>query len=133
MNDALLVGHILFAIVIIGPISVAASFFPKLVGQEGQGPAARILHRITRVYGAGAFLVPVIGIALAIKLKVMDTAWVGISILLSGVAGVLLWFVVADQSRALQRPPGSKRMPMIAGLFNACWVAILILMVVKPG
>lgn len=132
MNDVLLIGHILFAIVLIGPVSVAASLFPKLVAQDGQGGAARVVHRITRLYSAGAVLVPVLGIGLAISLDVMDTAWVGVSILLSGVAGVLLWVIVSDQVRALQKPPGHRRQPMLVGLFNACWLAILILMVIKP-
>jgi hypothetical protein len=133
VNDVLLIGHILLAIVLIGPVSVAASLFPKLVAQDGQGGAARLMHRITRVYGTGSIAVPVIGIVLAISLDVMDTAWVGVSILLSGVVGVLIWLLIADQVRALQSPPGHRRMPIMAGLFNACWLVILVLMVVKPG
>ncbi len=133
MGDVLLIGHILAATIFVGAVTVAMAMFPRLVAQPGQAPAARVLHRITRVYGVLALLVPGLGFALALKDDVLDTAWIGASIVLSFVAGLLLWRIVIDQGQALVTPPGPRRLPVASGLFALAWVVILVLMVVKPG
>jgi hypothetical protein len=60
--------HVLAAILTIGPIAVAASMFPRSARLALTAPddprkavAARILHRITRVYTVIGVLVPVFG------------------------------------------------------------------------
>lgn len=133
MGDVLLIGHILAAVLFVGAVTVAMTMFPRLAAQPGQAPAARVLHRITRVYGVLALLVPGLGFGLALEDDVLDTPWVGASIVLSVVAGLLLWRIVTDQAQALVTPPGSRRLPIASGLFALTWVAILVLMVVKPG
>lgn len=132
MGDVLLIGHILAAVLFVGAVTVAMAMFPRLVAQPGQAPAARVLHRITRVYGVMALLVPGLGFGLAIRDDVLDTAWVGASILLSLAAGLLLWRIVTDQAQALISPPATRRLPITSGLFALAWVVILVLMVVKP-
>ena len=133
MGDALLIGHILAAVLFVGAVTVAMAMFPRLVAQPGQAPAARALHRITRVYGVLALIVPALGFWLALDDDVLDTPWVGASILLSLIAGLLLWRIVTDQAQALVTPPGSRRLPITSGLFALMWVTILVLMVLKPG
>ena len=133
MGDVLLIGHILAAVLFVGAVTVAMAMFPRLAAQPGQAPAARVLHRITRVYGVLALLVPGLGLGLALEDDVLDTPWVAVSIVLSVVAGLLLWRIVTDQAQALVTPPGSRRLPIAGGLFALTWVAILVLMVVKPG
>lgn len=132
MGDVLLIGHILAAVLFVGAVTVAMAMFPRLVAQPGQAPAARVLHRITRVYGVMALLVPGLGFGLAIRDDALDTAWVGASILLSLAAGLLLWRIVTDQAQALISPPATRRLPITSGLFALAWVVILVLMVVKP-
>lgn len=133
MDDVLLIGHILAAVLFVGAVTVAMAMFPRLVAQPGQAPAARMLHRITRVYGVMALLVPGLGFAIALRQDVLDTAWVGVSILLTVVAALLLWLIVTDQAQALIAPPAKRRLPIASGLFALAWVVILVLMVVKPS
>jgi hypothetical protein len=133
MEDALLIGHILATVLFVGTVSVAMLMFPRLVAQPGQAPAARVLHRITRIYGVLALLVPGLGFGLALEDDVLDAPWVGTSIVLSLVAGLLLWRIVTDQAQALITPPGSRRLLVTSALFTLVWIAILVLMVVRPG
>jgi hypothetical protein len=133
MDDVLLIGHIVTAVLFIGPVTVATAMFPRLAVQPGQAPAARVLHRITRVYGVLSLLVPAFGFALALRLDVLDTAWVGASILLSLVAAVLLWLIVNDQTEALTTTSVARRLPVVSGMFALAWVVILVLMVAQPG
>lgn len=133
MDNVLLIGHVLATVLFVGATTVAMAMFPRLVAQPGQAPAARVLHRITRVYGVLSLLVPAFGFALALRDDVLDTPWVGASILLTFVAALLVWRIVTDQSQALIAPPGSRRLPMVTGLFALTWVVVLVLMVAKPG
>jgi hypothetical protein len=134
VNDVLLIGHILAAVLFVGAVTVAMAMFPHLVTQPGQAPAARVLHRITRVYGVLALIVPGLGFGLALRQDVLDTAWVGASMGLTVVAALLVWRVVTDQAQALITPKDTaRRLPITSGLFALTWVAILVLMVVKPG
>jgi hypothetical protein len=133
MDDVLLIGHILAAVLFVGAVTVAMAIFPRVVAQPGQAPAARMLHRITRVYGVLALLVPGFGFAIALREDLLDTAWVGVSILLTLVAALLLWRIVTDQAQALIAPPGGRRLPITSGLFALAWIVILVLMVAKPS
>jgi len=133
VEDVLLIAHIATAILFIGPVAVATAMFPRLAATPDNGPATATMHRLTRVYGVLSLLVPALGIILAINDDLLDTAWVGTSILLSLVAAAVLAFVIRDQSHALTGTGVPRRLQMTSGLFSLLWLAILVLMVVRPG
>ena len=60
MTAVLLAVHVLAAIVFIGPVTVAASLFPRYA-RQGEVGVARVLHRIGRVYAVLGVAVPVFG------------------------------------------------------------------------
>ena len=115
MTALLLSIHVLAAIVLIGPITVAASLFPRYARAEladpGAGNAAvlRALHRISSVYSAAALVVPVFGFATALQLGVLGDIWLLTSIALTVVAAGLLVLAVLPVQRqvlaALDRKP----------------------------
>ncbi len=124
MTTVLLSIHVLAAIVLIGPITVAASLFPRyaraaagaLPGQDGHGESAgpvavaQAMHRISRGYAAPALVVPVFGIATAARMHVLGQTWLWISMILTAAAALLLIArIVPGQRRVLdalirQRP-----------------------------
>ena len=81
--------------------------FPRFVRQayaaaRGDGRAVtvlRALHRICRVYTLLGVLVPVFGFATAASLGVLGDAWLIISVVLTGVAAVVLAVVVLPGQR----------------------------------
>jgi hypothetical protein len=131
--------HVLAAIVAIGPVTVAASMFPP-AARHGDGPAIRLLHRVTRTYGAVAIVVPVLGGATALSLGVLTDGWLLIAIALTAVAAVVLIGVVLP-GQAEVMAGGSiapdralvTRLAMATGIFNLLWVVVVVLMVVRPG
>lgn len=115
-------------------------------------PVARLLHRISRVYSVLGLAVPVLGLALAIRMRVLGDAWLLASIVLTVSAAVLLAAVVLPaQHRAmalLDGEPGEepasasaterwlsgvKRLSMSSGIFALLWAVVVVLMVVRPG
>ena len=163
MTALLLSIHVLAAIVLIGPITVAASLFPRYARAEladpGAGNAAvlRALHRISSVYSAAAIVVPVFGFATAIQLGVLGDIWLLTSIALTVVAAGLLVLAVLPVQRqvlaALDRAPSPAgplrgadgapevgglaqtlgRLGMRTGLFALTWAVVVVLMIVRPG
>ena len=162
MVTFLLSAHILVAIVFVGSITVAASLFPRYARQAfAELPAhgadlgvIRMLHRITGTYAAVALTVPFLGIVTAVALHVLGEAWVMVSTALTGVAGLVLALVVVPGQRrvlvefdepagedpsdgpALRHSDGAALLPrlaMVTGIFNLIWVAIVVLMVLRPG
>jgi hypothetical protein len=139
MNAVLLSAHVLAAIVLVGPVTVAASLFPRQArrarADPAEGSGLRMLHRITRVYAAAALAVPVLGVATAAGLGVLGDAWVSASMALTLVAGLLLALrVLPDQRRALAGDGGPLgRLTMTTGVFNLCWAVVVVLMIVRPG
>lgn len=144
--------HILVAIVFVGSITVVASLFPRYARQAvaatGQatdrGPdlgIAAVLQRVTRTYALAALSVPVLGIVTAIHLHVLGETWVLVSTALTVVAGLVLALaVVPGQRRVLAgigEPAGGAallpRLAMVTGVFNLIWVAVVVLMVLRPG
>ena len=105
MTAVLLSVHVLAAIVLIGPITVAASLFPRYaraeVAQPDQGNLAvlRALHRITSGYAVAALVVPVFGLATAVQLKVLGDPWLITSIALTAIAAALLAVVIVPTQR----------------------------------
>ena len=69
MGSLLTIVHILAAILLLGPVTVAVSQFQvqALKAHEGDttaGGAARVLYRITQTYGTLSLLVPLVGFAI---------------------------------------------------------------------
>lgn len=151
MAKFLLSVHVLAAIVTIGPITVAASLFPRYARQaafgpadaEGRGPAgqdaatAAFLHRICRGYALVGLAVPAFGFATAVRLGVLTDAWLIASIVLTAIAaGVLAAAILPAQARLLEAPaagPAVSRLTALTGTFNLLWAIVVVLMIVRPG
>ncbi|WP_171167276.1 DUF2269 family protein [Streptomyces sp. I05A-00742] len=156
MTKLLLSLHVLAAILLIGPATVAASLFPRFARQalapDGDRTKAgtsglRVLHRITRVYSAISVAVPAFGVATAQRMGVLGDTWLVISMALTAVAAVLLGIAVFSQDAiidALDTPDtdpavlpklhsGLPRLAMITGLFALTWAIVTVLMIVRPG
>ncbi|MEU7135737.1 hypothetical protein [Streptomyces sp. NPDC046261] len=157
MTKLLLSLHVLAAVLLIGPATVAASLFPRYAGEalapaEGQAgprpalPAVRLLHRVTRVYAVLGVSVPVFGMATAKQMGVLGDAWLVASMALTAVAAVLLGIAVYTQGAvmAVLDEPWSEeaarsaaarlpRLSMVTGLFALSWAVVTVLMIVRPG
>ncbi|MFE6714152.1 hypothetical protein [Streptomyces sp. NPDC057695] len=155
MTKFLLSVHVLAAILAIGPITVAASMFPRFVrtpDADGDGPpgqnvrTAGLLHRVCRGYTVLGAAVPVFGVATGARLGVLTDAWLLASIVLTAAAAALLLFVILPgQERLLQpaagvvpgsveaRRAGAARLAMVTGVFNLLWAVVVVLMIVRPG
>ena len=134
MNKFLLSVHVLASIVLIGPVTVAASVFPRYARADSPAVTA-LLHRITRVYGIAGVAVPFFGLATAGGLGVMGDHWVVISIALTAAAGAVLGLVVIPgQRRVLAGAAGGVgRLAMATGAFNLLWAVVVVLMITRPG
>lgn len=147
MESLLLSIHVVTGILFVGPIALATSLFTRYA-PVGQGPAAastparsaevaRLLHRIARVYGVLALAVPIVGLALAVVQGRATEVWILVAMGLTAVAGALLAFrIVPRQREALEGTDDGtalRSLAMITGVFNLLWVAVVVLMVVRPG
>lgn len=143
VTAVLLSVHVLAAIVFIGPVTVAASLFPRYARTD----SARLLHRISRGYAVAGLAVPVFGIATAQRLHVLTQTWLVVSMALTLATAVLLAAVIVpSQSRILAGldlgpddgtpPPAEprlRRLSMLTGLFALGWAVVVVLMIVRPG
>lgn len=131
MTKLLLSLHVLAAIIAIGPVTVAASMFPRA------DPGARpLLHRICRVYSVFGVAVPVFGLATASSLGVLGDPWLIISIVLTGLAAALLGLAVLPAQQQIISGQGAakpSRLGMLTGMFNLLWAVVVVLMIVRPG
>jgi hypothetical protein len=145
--------HVVAAIVFVGPVTVAVSLFPRyarlaLADPPGSAtPVVRLLHRISRVYAVLGLSVPVLGLALAVRLRVLGDVWLVVSIALTLVAAVILATAVLPvQQRAVDLldrrdgggepaawAAGAPRLALSSGVFALLWVVVVVLMVVRPG
>ncbi|MCX5402887.1 DUF2269 family protein [Streptomyces sp. NBC_00335] len=148
--------HVLAAVLAIGPVTVAASMFPKALrsahGNPGDHEALATLptlHRICRVYAGIGVAVPVSGFVTASSLGVLGSGWLITSIVLTTAAAATLALLILpaqdgalDTVRALDsaQAPGSTagvrsaaRLAMLTGVFNLLWATVTVLMVVRPG
>ena len=139
MTAVLLAVHVLAAIVFIGPVTVAASLFPRYA-RQGEVGVARALHRISRAYAVLGVAVPVFGIATATQMGVLGDAWLLVSLALTLVAALLLAVeVLPGQTRALAALTGDaaavvpSRLAMSTGVFALIWAVVVVLMIVRPG
>jgi hypothetical protein len=151
--------HVVVAIIFVGPLTVAVSLFPRYgraaLAPDASSPAARnravavagLLHRMSRSYAVLGLSVPVAGIALAARMNVLGDLWVTTSLALTvAAAGLLAAVVLPDQHRIMtvldapeslgegavpRRPPGPGA--VAPGLFAVMWVAVVVLMVARPG
>lgn len=153
MTKVLLSVHVLAVILVVGPVAVAASLFPRYARQtavEGAQPAgvAAVLHRICRGYAVAGLVVPVFGIATGAQLGVLTDPWLIASVILTATAaGMLALAVLPDQRRLLAESssgPGSAvagagmgrtatRLAIRTGIFNLLWAIVVVLMIVRPG
>lgn len=143
MSKFLLILHVLAAIVAVGPVTVAASMFPRVLRTAGPSPdpaaltTLNTLHRICRVYAAVAIAVPVFGFATAGRMHVLGSAWLVTSIVLTASAAACLLLLLPLQENALTpdtvSPSAASRLAMLTGLFNLLWATVTVLMIVRPG
>ncbi|MCO1576236.1 hypothetical protein M8C13_10765 [Crossiella sp. SN42] len=149
MTKFLLSVHVLAAIVLIGPVTVAASLFPRYAGAalRAEAPAVPVtllLRRITRGYMVAGIVVPVFGLATAVQLKVLGDTWLIVSIILTALAATVLATVVVPAQttlvNALPKAAGDqpwqgvlRKLRMSTGVFNLLWAVVVVLMIVRPG
>ncbi len=154
MSAFLLAVHVLAAILTIGPVSIAASMFPRFArlalaepGEPKRVAVVHILHRITRVYAVIGVLVPVFGIATGASIGVLGDTWLIVSMVLTALAAVLLAaFILPNQTRIvrfLDAGEGAardsvpekvaRRLGMLTGVFNLLWAVVVVLMIYRPG
>ncbi|RLK57968.1 DUF2269 family protein [Actinokineospora cianjurensis] len=138
MTALLLSIHVLASIVAIGPITVAASMFPRSV-KPGSDPAtAALLHRVCRGYTVVGVAVPVFGIATGAAMGVLGQPWLSVSMLLTALAAALLLLaILPGQKRLLDAAEATReattRLTMTTGLFNLVWATVVVLMITRPG
>ncbi|MFD8980381.1 DUF2269 family protein [Streptomyces sp. NPDC059564] len=156
MAKFLLSLHVLAAVLAIGPVTVAASMFPKALRRTHSAPddrealaTLRTLHRICRVYAGIGIAVPVFGFATARILGVLGSGWLITSIVLTTAAAAILGLLIlpaqdnaltATQDPGSSQAPGSSpalhlaaRLAMLTGVFNLLWATVTVLMIVRPG
>jgi hypothetical protein len=139
MTAVLLAVHVLGGIVFVGPVTVAASLFPRYA-REGSVGVVDALHRISRVYAVLGLAVPVFGIATGAQLGVLGDAWLIASMGLTLVAALLLGLVILPaQARVVTglHERGAASVPaslgMTTGVFALTWAVVVVLMIVRPG
>jgi len=162
MKAFLLSVHVLAAIVLIGPITAAASVFPRYARVAAGArsypaadpaadpaaaaalPVAAAMHRISRGYAVPAVAVPVFGIGTATAMGVLGDAWLIASMVLTAAAALLLVGRINPvQRRVLDglrsgTTPGAvlsdvRRLGMVTGVFALLWAIVVVLMIVRPG
>ncbi|MEV7269427.1 DUF2269 family protein [Streptomyces bacillaris] len=152
MTKLLLSLHVLASILAVGPVTVAASMFPRYARPPAPGGAgagdhglrtAAFLHKICRVYAMVGIAVPVLGFATGAQMGVLGDAWLLVSIVLTAVAAALLMAMVLPGQRELlgeegegpvaERRAAAGRLAMTTGIFNLLWATVVVLMIVRPG
>lgn len=139
MTAVLLAVHVLAGIVFVGPVTVAASLFPRYA-REGSVGVVAALHRISRVYAVLGLAVPVFGIATAAQLGVLGDTWLIVSMAMTLAAALLLGLVILPAQAAVVAglheggaPTVPPRLSMTTGVFALIWAVVVVLMIVRPG
>lgn len=107
-TNFVLIAHVIAAILLLGPVTVAISMFPKVAlaaknGQTENLGTVRTLHAISRTYGTWSLLVPLLGFGVMftdISLYMKAGALHG-SIALAIIAWALLFFLVIPRQRLM--------------------------------
>ncbi|AZG47222.1 hypothetical protein [Gordonia insulae] len=146
MKSFLLSVHVLAGILFVGPVAVTTSLFPRYAPVtaspddervERSLGTARVLHRVTRVYGVLALTVPVVGLLLALVQGRTTEIWVVVAMVLTAIAGALLALQIAPRQHEALDSPGDgsqlRRLAMLTGIFNLLWAVVVVLMIVRPG
>jgi hypothetical protein len=155
MKAALLSVHVLAAIILIGPMTVAASVFPRYARSAAASgdpsgapglPVAAAMHRIARGYAIPALAVPVFGIGLAAAMHALGQAWLIASMVLTGAAAILLAArIIPSQASILRLLRATsatatdatdrilRLLGMQTGTFAALWAVVVVLMITRPG
>jgi len=92
-----------------------------------------VLHRICGTYAAVGAAVPLLGIATAVAMGSLTQLWVMVSIALTAAAAAVLALSMLPAQRAALAGSGVGRLAMSTGVFNLLWVAVTILMILRPG
>ena len=156
MTTFLIFLHVVAAILLLGPVVVSTSMFPRQVaesragGEEATGRAS-VLYRITKTYGMLSLLVPLLGGAvLASDWETYKANyWFHTAIVLSVIAWAILLGMVIPQQRKMMGTLGAlpaadadpadqttnfekskAKATAGAGIFNLLWVINAILMVI---
>ena len=160
MTTVFLILHVLAALLLLGPITVAVSTFHvrAFEAHEGNSDArgvAKVLHRITRTYGMVSLIVPMLGVGLLLsETSYLKEGRFHVSILLSVIAWALLFFVIVPRQKAMLSALGitaedaeegeetspraeianwakaKSQLSMFGGIFSALWVVVAVLMVI---
>ncbi|MFJ1590496.1 hypothetical protein ACIOD0_09660 [Kitasatospora albolonga] len=110
MTKLLLSLHVLASILAVGPVTVAASMFPRYAkppAPGGEGPhdhdlrTAAFLHKLCRGYAVVGIAVPVLGLATGAQMGVLGDAWLLVSIVLTTIAAAVLMAMVLPGQREL--------------------------------
>lgn len=122
MGPLLTIVHVLAAVLLLGPVTVAVSQFQvqALKAHEGDttaGGAARVFYRITQTYGMLSLLVPLVGFAIMPRQKTMMG-----TLRLLPEDELTHDFQVADWKKA------KSQLAMFGGIFSLLWVVTAILM-----
>ncbi|MCW2607515.1 MAG: putative integral rane protein [Frankiales bacterium] len=142
----LLALHLLTVVFLVGPAALAATGSPRLV-RAGRADALRDAARTTRLYTLATVATVALGSALVgvsgdgTPQWSMGDAWVSASYALWLVAVVLTLVVVVPAQDAAataldagqDAAPAGRRITLAACAATACWTAIVVLMVYKPG
>jgi hypothetical protein len=136
VTKALLAIHVIVAIIAFGPMTVAASMFPAMARRSPD--SARLLHRICRVYALVGIAVPFFGLATAGAMHVIGSPWLIASMILTASAAITMSAVIIPRQKhilglATVEATLPARLGMYTGLFNLLWVAVTVLMIVRPG
>jgi integral membrane protein len=123
-RDVLLIGHVAFAVVALGPVTLAVSMFPRHVLLAFSDPpapgTAELLHRISRTYAQIAIAVPALGVVLALEIGYLSFFWTQAALAVTGAAAAVLGVgVIPDQRKVLAGAdprPMSGRLHGLAGL-----------------
>jgi hypothetical protein len=138
VNKVMLSIHVLASIILIGPVTVAASLFPRHARTRETG-VLKVLHRISSGYAVAGLAVPIFGIGLAAQMHVLGEVWLIVSMVLTLAAAVLLAAVIVPGQRkvlaAVERDEEATgpNLAMVTGIFALLWAVVVVLMVVRPG
>jgi hypothetical protein len=138
-RNLVLVGHILGAIILLGPATMAASIFPRLALGHNRALCEQF-HRITMRYGIATVVVPALGFYLAWRMDYLGLLWVQLSIGLFLGSFALLMIGILPRQRdllegdlaAVQRSDVAS-LRMMTGIYSLTWLVVLYLMVAKPS
>lgn len=155
MGTFFLLLHVIAAILLMGPVTVAVSTFQTkaLAAHKGDataGGAAVNLHKITQTYGNLSILVPLLGFAVMFTGDYWSDWHFHVSITLSVIAWALLLFVIVPRQRTMVGALGlleqheqdgesytvdnwdkaKGQLSMFGGIFSLLWVIVAVFMVI---